>query len=124
MRPVLAALVVLTPKVKAVWEMATPRQPNPAIGRRSFASSLLAGSRIRSTPNIRRPPTVKRMATSSSGGMDWAAYLVAAKFRPQETAARTSGTSVSPLVLPLPSVMKADSTSPSRWSLQAPASAI
>jgi hypothetical protein len=32
MRPVLAALVVLTPKVKAVWVMATSRQPTPPSG--------------------------------------------------------------------------------------------
>ncbi len=30
MRPVLAALVMLTPKVKAVWPIATPRHPRPA----------------------------------------------------------------------------------------------
>jgi hypothetical protein len=36
MRPVLAALVMLTPNVKAVWPITTPRRPKPATGRRSF----------------------------------------------------------------------------------------
>ena len=34
--PVLAALVILTPNVKAVWPTATPRHPRPATGRSSF----------------------------------------------------------------------------------------
>ena len=56
--------------------------------------SLLPGSRSRSRHNIRSPPTVKRIATSRSGGMNSAAYLVAAKFKPQKTAARIREISV------------------------------
>jgi hypothetical protein len=77
-RPVLAALVRLTPKVKAVWPIATPRHPSPATGRRSFGASLLAGSRICKSPSIKNPPTVKRIPTISRGGMNSAAYFVAA----------------------------------------------
>ncbi len=78
MRPVFAALVMLTPKVKAVWPIATPRQPNAAIGRRSFGVSLPPGSKMRNRHNIRRPLTVKRIPTIRSGGTNPAAYLVAA----------------------------------------------
>jgi hypothetical protein len=95
MRPVLAALVMLMPKVKPVWLIATPTQPNPAMGRRSLGVSLVPGSRSRSRHNISSPPTVKRIATSRSGGMNSAAYLVAAKFKPQKTAARIREISVS-----------------------------
>jgi hypothetical protein len=77
-RPVLAAVVMLTPKVKAVWPIATPRHPKPTIGRKSFGTSLPLGSRMRKTQSIRRPPTVKRMATIKRGGTNSAANLVAA----------------------------------------------
>jgi hypothetical protein len=40
MRPVLAALVRLTPKVNPVWAVATPKQPRAAMGIRSFRLSL------------------------------------------------------------------------------------
>jgi hypothetical protein len=78
MRPVLAALVMLTPKVKAVWPIATPRHPRPATRRRSFGLSLSAGSRMRRRQIIKIPPVVKRKATMSRGGMNSAAYFVAA----------------------------------------------
>jgi len=77
-RPVLAAVVRLIPNVKAVWPTATPRQPNPAIGSKSLHRSLLSGSRIRSTPYMRRPPTTNRKATMVSAGREMAANLVAA----------------------------------------------
>jgi hypothetical protein len=78
MRPVLAAVVRLRPNVKAVWPTAIPRQPSPTVGSSSPRRSLLSGSRIRSTPYIRSPPTTNRKATTESGGIDMAASLVAA----------------------------------------------
>ena len=78
MRPVLAAVVMLTPKVKDVWATTTPKQPNPAIRSRSLRPGLLAGSRIRRMAYIKRPPTTNLSATIESGGMERAANLVAA----------------------------------------------
>jgi hypothetical protein len=78
MTPMLAAVVRLTPKVKVVWPIATPRQPRPAIESRSFGAKLLSGSRMRSTAYMRRPPTKNRTATTEMGGMARAANLVAA----------------------------------------------
>ncbi len=71
-------MVMLMAKVKDVWANATPRHPKPAIGRTSLRLSLLCGSMMRKTQYISRPPTTKRMATIESGGMDWAANLIAA----------------------------------------------
>jgi hypothetical protein len=55
-------------------------------------------------------------ATMTSGGMDSAAYLVAAKFSPQKTAARINEISVSAAALSLRSVMALESTARARRS--------
>ncbi len=99
MRPVLAALERLTPKVKPVWAVATPKQPRAAIEGRSFRASLLFGSSSRRTRKSKRPPTVNRSATSIRGERAVAAYLVTAKFSSQKVAARTSETSVATAAL-------------------------
>src|SRR3712207_1266393 len=132
MRPVLAAVVMLTPKVNAVWLTATPRQPKTAIRRRSLGVGLPPGSRMRSRHSIRRPPAVKRMPTIKSGGTNSAAYLVAAKLSPKKTAARISEISVISAALLLLSVMAPKSTaeaqrSPARgpsWSQFSPLTAV
>jgi hypothetical protein len=77
-RPVLAVLVMLTPKVKAVWDTATPRQPSAAMGSTSLLPSLLSGSSSRSTRKSSNPPTVNRNATIISWGRCPAAYFVTA----------------------------------------------
>ncbi len=69
--PVLAALVRLTPKVKAVWAAPTPKHPTPSEAERH----------------------------DQELGKNPAAYFVAAKFSPQKTAARIKETSVSTAVL-------------------------
>ncbi len=109
-KPVLAALVKLRPKVKPLWVMTTPRHPRAAIGNRSSRRSLLRGPRTRMTPYISIPPMQNRKATSSSGGMDRAANLVAAKFSPQKTAARIREISVSNTALSLVPATAPDST--------------
>ena len=75
-RPVLPALERLTPNVKPVWAVATPKQPKAAIGSKSLRESLLFGSRMRITSNNNRPPTVNRRATSIRGEIVAAAYFV------------------------------------------------
>src|ERR671913_514272 len=109
-RPVLPALERLTPNVKPVWAVATPKQPSAAIGSTSLLRSLLFGSKRRRTSSNNSPPTVNRRATSNSGEILAAAYFVAAKFRPQNVAARTSETSVAAAALSLRSNTGADCT--------------
>jgi hypothetical protein len=55
-------------------------------------------------------------ATITSGGMDSAAYLVAAKFSPQKTAAKINEISVNTAVLLLTSVMPWSLPARARWS--------
>src|SRR5215212_7325246 len=109
-KPVLAALVVLRPKVNPVWAVPTPRHPKAAMGKRSLPPSLLSGSRSRRTPYMSRPPAQKRNATSRSGGMERAANLVAAKLVPQKMAASITENSVSIAALSLGSVTALDCT--------------
>jgi hypothetical protein len=110
MRPVLPALERLNPNVNPVWAVATPKQPRAAMGSRSLLRSLLFGSRIRRTSSSNSPPTVNRRPTSTSGGIEAVAYLVAAKFNPQNVAARTSETSVATAALFTDSDTGADCT--------------
>ena len=56
-------------------------------------------------------------ATITSGGMDSAAYLVAAKFSPQNTAAKIKETSVSTTALDLSLVTAPDSTAQPGYAL-------
>ncbi len=100
MRPALAALVRLRPKVKPAWAPARPKQPRSAMGRRFLRFSRLPGSG--SLRTRRSPPAVKRSATIGSGGRKSAAYLVAAKLPPQKRAASISETSVSAACLLIP----------------------
>jgi hypothetical protein len=109
-RPVLPALERLTPNVKPVWAVATPQQPSAAMGSMSPLRSLLLGSRSCRTNSSNRPPTVNRRATSNIGEIVAVAYLVAAKFRPQKVAARTSETSVANAALSFRSNTGADCT--------------
>src|SRR5215216_2519744 len=103
-RPVLAALVRLMPKVKAVWAAPMPKQPRPIMGRRSLRRSLLSGLRVRSTRRSKSPPPINRNATIKSWGRKSAAYFVAAKFMPQKRAAKIRATSVSTAALPFSSL--------------------
>src|SRR5215204_6171502 len=98
-RPVLPALERLRPNVNPVCAVATPRQPSAAIGSTSLRPNLLFGSKIRRTNHSNRPPIVNRRATSNSGEIVAVAYFVAAKFRPQKVAPRTSETSVATAAL-------------------------
>src|SRR5215210_2284914 len=104
-KPVLAALVRLTPKVNPLWAIATPKHPRAAMRIRSFRPGLLSGSSRRRIRRSRSPPPVNLNATITSCGTDSAAYLVAAKFSPQKTAAKINEISVNTAALLLASVM-------------------
>jgi hypothetical protein len=84
------------------------------MGRRSRRPSLLAGSKARRIRKSRSPPPANLRAMNTSGGITSTAYLVAAKFSPQKTAARISETSATTVVLFLLPAIAPESTARAR----------
>lgn len=84
------------------------------MGRRSRRLRPLAGSKARRPPKSRSPPTANLSAMNTSGGIASVACLVAAKFSPQEAAARIKDTSVNAVLSSLASAMTPESTARAR----------
>src|SRR3712207_1947593 len=118
MRAVSEAVVMLTPKVKAVLFIATPTRPTPAMARRSFRPTLRPWRSKSTAGRSTSPARRNRIATKGSGGTSETANLTATGLVPRKRTARSKETSVSIAALPLPSFMTSDcTTTPGRRHL-------